>query len=283
MKNCTLALVITAATALAPMLNPIVSSAQAAEPMGQDAIEENIDSEFRAWCDRTLRGLERARFEASQLSIRGNFTGAVDRLMKGLELESYTYGEVNPITLNLIYYAHQLGTRLQGVSLGDLRVTKATVIALESFYDVIFRAADRIDYRYYECRSWRGRRSCSYNRTMEFEQNVLTAARDMVALVNNSLLVANNRQIFPIGSSDVYLSGAEVITGAASKELRSLIYAHAYSCEISDLEDIHQELRMFNQANQSEYAKRERLYQTYHDLEDILARIQGNYNCYRGR
>jgi hypothetical protein len=251
------------------------STAHAAQTMKPSHHED-----FSVWCERSLRTLERSRMEASRSAIRGDFVGSTQKLLEGLRLDTYAYETVSPITLNLISYAHSVGERLSSTMGENIRLQKITTITLESFYDLIFRAADRIDARYYSCRYNRGRRDCYYSRSREFERNVLEAVKDMLYLLNTNLVASRGRQIFPLGSSSSYLNVAELVSGYASRELQTLVYAQGYSCEILDLEHVYSDLREFNQSSHSEYVKKEKVIQTYYDLNHVIDRINSGYSCY---
>lgn len=236
------------------------------------------DDEFRAYCDRTLRLLERARIQASLASQNGDFQGAVTILINGLK-QNYNqrYGDLNPVSLRLISHAHDLGMLLQQEVAKDIRGTKATAIALESFYDLIFNSAERIDYRFYRCQN--RRLGCRYSRTLEFERNMLDMVRDMLVLANSTLVIGRGHRLFPLGPASAYLTAAEVISGAAYTELTQLVYSTAYSCEILDLKDIWQDLISFNDANMDEISKQQKLYQVYGDFNYIIDRIGSGISC----
>ncbi|MGE3608931.1 MAG: hypothetical protein AB7I27_05045 [Bacteriovoracaceae bacterium] len=237
------------------------------ELIGSEVVSAGIDSEFRAWCGNVLRLLDRARGEAGNLSLRGDYSRAVDRLIMGLYRSSYSYGDLNPVTVRLMQHGYTLGVTLKAQARGDIRGLKAAAIALESMYDLIANNADTIDYRYYRCAGQR--RHCRYNATREFESQMLTMARDLLDLVNSNLLVSTGRQIFPVGPSSAYLKSAEVITRAAYTDLRTLVYANAYACEIADLADISRDLKVFNMSAPTEVMKKEKVYQTYYDIQEI--------------
>ncbi len=251
---------------------PASASGELPEP------ETDVDAEFRAYCDRTLRVLERARRDASLASQNGDPRAAVNFLIGGLRpYVGQRYGEVNPVVLRLIGHAHDLGTVLNQQVGRDVKGLKATAIALESFYDLIFASAERIDYRYYRCQSRRS--GCRYSRTLEFERNILEMVGDMLVLANSSLVIRRGGQLFPLGPSSAYLTAAEVIASASYTELSELVYGSAYACEILELKDIWQDLMAFNQAGMSESAKRQKLYEVYGSFDEVSYRIEGGISC----
>jgi hypothetical protein len=240
--------------------------------------DTDVDAEFRAYCDRTLRVLERARQNASLASQNGDFRAAVDLLIGGLRPHvGQRYGDVNPVVLRLIGHAYGLGSVLNQEVGRDVKGLKATAIALESFYDLIFISAERIDYRYYRCQS--RRLGCRYSRTLEFERNILEMVGDMLVLANSSLVIRRGGQLFPLGPSAAYLTASEVIASAGHKDLSELVYGSAYACEILELKDIWQDLTAFNQAGMSESAKRQKLYEVYGSFDEISYRIEGGITC----
>ena len=269
MKNWTFALLLG--------LSSLVTFNTASAHVAQNGTEVDADAEFRAYCDRTLRLLARARNDASNASMNGDFTGAVNKLIAGLQANStQRYGDLNPITLRLITHAHDLGVMLKAEVAKDVKGTKATAIALESFYDLIFATAEKIDYRFYSCQSQRF--GCRYSRTLAFEQNMLEMVRDMLFVVNSSLVLRRG-QIFPLGPSSAYLVAAEVVSGAAYTELTQLVYSSAYSCEILDLKDINADLERFNTSNMDEFSKKQKIQEVYHALNQIGYNISSGRTC----
>ena len=237
----------------------------------------DVDAEFRAYCERTLRLLERARGQASTASQNGDFIGAVNLMITALKDNStQRYGDLNPITLRLITHAYDLGVMLKDEVAKDVKGVKATAIALESFYDLIFMTAEKIDYRFYRCQARRF--GCRYSRTLEFEQNMLEMVRDMLLVVNSSL-VLNRGQIFPLGPSSAYLVAAEVISGAAYAEMTQLVYGSAYACEILDLKDISLDLEAFNTANMDEWSKKQKIQDVYQSFNQIIYSISSGRGC----
>jgi hypothetical protein len=240
--------------------------------------EVDVDAEFRAYCDRTLRGLERARQSASLAIQNGDFRGAVNLLIGGLRTHAgQRYGDLNPVVLRLIGHAFDLGTLLNQEVGRDVMVLKTTAIALERFYELIFDSAVRIDYRYYRCQS--RRLGCRYSRTLEFERNVLEMVRDMLVLANSSLVIRRGHQLFPLGPASAYLTAAEVLAGAGYRELAELVYGSAYACEILELKDVWQDLAAFNDAGMGEPAKRQKLYEVYGSFDEISYQIEGGLSC----
>lgn len=269
MKNWTFALLL----GISSLLTFNTSYAHVAQEGG----EVDVDAEFRAYCDRTLRLLERARGQASLASQNGDFMGAVNIMITALrENSAQRYGDLNPISLRLIAHAHGLGVILKAEVARDVKGVKATAIALESFYDLIFMTAEKIDYRFYRCQSRRF--GCRYSRTLEFEQNMLEMVRDMLLVVNSSLVI-NRGQIFPLGPSSAYLTAAEVISGAAYAEMTQLVYGSAYACEILDLKDINVDLEAFNAANMDEWSKKQKIQDVYDGFNRIIYSISSGRTC----
>lgn len=238
---------------------------------------EDANAEFRTWCENRLRQLDRARYEAGQFSQRGDFVKSVDKLIEGLYFTSYSYGDLNPVTLNLMYYAHTMGTKLRETVGADVRGLKATAITLEAFYDLIQDTAAKIDYQFYSCRSiFRG---CHYSRSQQFETNVFEMAQNILQLVNSNLLVSRGDQVFPLGPTQAYLTAVQIASSAAYTELRNLVYADAYSCEILDLDDTARDLEVFNSAPREEMDKREKFYQTYTQIEQVIYDLNSSNAC----
>ncbi len=247
-----------------------------APSFAQEGKASGGDEEFQAFCDRTLKILERSRDQAGEQSRRGNFSGAVNSLIAGLSSAGRTYGDQNPVTLNLIAHAHDMGTLLRQESAANIKGIKATAIALESFYDLIFDTAAKIDYQFYRCHN--SRRGCRYSRTLQFENNMLSMVKDMLTLVNSNLLVTRGSQIFPLGPSSSFLVASESVTAAAYNELKDLVYGAAYACEILDLKDLADDLALFNSIPQSERVKQQKVYQVSSDMDSVINDL-GNGRC----
>lgn len=254
----------------------LVQLATVAPSFAQSMDASGGDVEFQAFCDRTLKILERSRDQAGDQSRRGDFGGAATSLVNGLAAASRTYGDQNPVTLNLIAHAHDTGALLLQENAANIRGIKATTIALESFYDLIFDTAAKIDFQFYRCD--RNRRGCRYSRTLQFENNMLDMVRDMLSLVNSTLLMSRGQQIFPLGPSSAYLVASESVTAAAYNELKNLVYGDAYACEILDLKDIADDLSQFNSAAQPERVKAQKVYQVFADTNDVIQSI-GRGGC----
>ena len=235
---------------------------------------EDQDAEFRAFCERTLRTLERARGMAANASRSGAFSESSQILIDALNQNIVQYGDVNPITFNLITHARNVGLMLQNTAGSDLKAIKATTIAMESFYDLIFETAHKIDYQSYRC--YGPRRNCRYSRTLQFERNVLEMVTGMLSLANTDLLVSRGNQVFPIGPSNTYLKASEIIANAAHSELRQLAYGTAYSCEILDLQDMADDLTDFNRMSQTESVKRQKIYQVSSDINSIIRSLNSD-------
>lgn len=240
------------------------------------------DREFYVWCDDILRNMWGFRSQASFYMRSGDYQESINVLLSGLERESYQYGRVDPLSISLMRYAFEMGSLLNRYN-KDPQGQKATIVALESFYDLIVVTANEVDYLYYECTSGygpRGRRDCAYSRVENFETRVLQAVSDMLSLVNDSLLVERGNFVYPIGRSDIYLQAAAVVSGAADNELRKLIYAAAYSCEILDLSIISASAAGYSQPNQPAQLKAHGVGEVYHGIEYIIESMQSEYNCY---
>jgi len=232
---------------------------------------------FEAWCDRKLRNLERAQREASTYSLRGNYAKSLLTLVNALKSEVYQYGDLNPLTLNLIQYGARLGDRLIATVSQDERGVKASVIGIENFYDLIFKTASKIDYQYYYCQSYL--RGCHYRRSAQFESNVFEMAKDLITLLNDTFAIKRGGVVYPVGPSTAYLNASEIILGAANRELKSLVYAESYACEILDLDMLVRGLASFNRESNSEYEKRDQLNQTYYEVESLIYRLRDTRAC----
>jgi hypothetical protein len=240
--------------------------------------QQNEDDEFETWCNRRLRDLDYARAQASRETLQGNYGKAASILINGLSQPvGRTFGRVNPITINLMVHAKNVGVELLNTAGNEVRGVKAASVALEAFYDLIKNAAYTVDFPYY-------RSNCGYcNRvnTADFEQDVLAMVSDMLSIVNDNLLIERNQQIFPVGPSRSYLKAAEIVSQAGYREMRTLLYADAYACEILDLRDIGSHLSSFNARSTTESEKKSQIYESYYDINNVINKINGGYSCGR--
>ncbi len=248
------------------------------ESYAQNGQHSDPDQEFRAYCENKLRILERSKSQASMAIANGQFLKGLDILLGGLEqMSGQQFGDLLPMSSRLISHTLRLGLKLKYVASGNEKGIKASIVALESFYDLIFQTVQDIDYRYYRCSGWRF--GCRYPRSLEFEQDMLSLVRGMLMRVNSSLALSRNWEIYPLGPTSAYLNAAEVIAGASYNELGELVYSNAYACEILDLKDIMVDLRIFNQSNQSAVASRQKFYETYNNFERVINTLGNRYRC----
>lgn len=243
-----------------------------------DVGSENLDEEFETWCNRRLQNLDYARAAAARKVLQGKYSEAAYILIDGLNMPSdKKFNRAGSVTINLMSHAQSVGRSIMGVSGADVRGAKASVVTLEAFYDLIKNTAYKIDLPYYR----RDCGYCNYRQTISFERDVLEMVSNMLSLVNNHLIYSRDGQKFPLGPTAIYLNASQIVTTAGYNEIRTLLYADAYSCEILDLKDISRRLIAFNGQSTTEYEKKDMLFDTYYAINGVIQKISGDYSCRR--
>ena len=243
---------------------------------GSDYHQEQIESDFEAWCAQGTRTLERARSQAAGQIAYGQFGSAAQTLINALKNGvARPNWSIKPVTWRLMNHATSLGEAMVRTVGNDTRGLKATVNAMEGMYDLIIRSANEIDRRYYFTRCG----FCRGQRVRDFEDRVLRMASDMLALVNSNMAHVRGGQVFPLGPSRSYLVASEVITGAAFGEIADLLYAESYSCELVELQDLNRELTSFNRSMSSEYDRAGMFQDTYYRISSIVRELRSGRGC----
>ncbi len=237
---------------------------------------QEVDAEFEAWCAQGTRALERARHQASGQIAYGQFQNAaqilVNALHSGINRPNWS---VKPVTWRLMVTGAQLGNALLQNVGADTRGLKATVNAMEGIYDLIISSAYEIDRRYYFTRCG----FCRGQRVRDFEERLLRMSGDLLALVNGHMAYGRAGQIFPLGPTRAYLTGAEVLSGVAYSEIAELLMANSYACELVELRELNAELAAFNRSAVSERERVGVFYDTFYRIDDVIRELRQGRGC----
>ncbi len=241
----------------------------------QEEETQVADPDFSAWCDQSVRTLERARGSAARQVAYGQFAEAAatlkNALDRGIQRPAWN---IRPVTWRLMLHGKALGDVLLA-NATDGRSVRAAVNALESVYDLVIESANEIDRPYYRPR-------CGYCRgrgVQAFDRRILRMAGDMLALVNGNMTYARRGQVFPVGPARSYLLGAETIAAGAAGEIAELVYAESYGCEIAELDDLVRELDAFNSASSTETERIWMFQDTYSRLDAVIAELRAGRGC----
>jgi hypothetical protein len=233
-------------------------------------------SRIGKWCQDKVRVLKNYKNRASSAYSYGKHQKSFSILKAGLiraseQIQDYYTGSM---TAKAIKRGLRVIDIMENDTSGEVLQIKTLNFFLFEYYNFIFKVAYKLDLPYYQS----GRcYFCQINSHRKYEKLYVRFAKKQVQMVMNTMAEEivdyGVPTITPLGDPKGFLSSLQFMTKAMAKDLEHSVYSRKFTCMISDLHSVSNDLR--DGVDPDEYWA---IQNSYYRVQQILGERNSCYN-----